>query len=164
MCRGKEDGVDIGLFWTINEILHQHSLHSFRQQSWAIMSCSIHCGFARSLILEGTSIYHSSVVYRKIYDDYLQRFEHLTNFAKTRKYLLARFKEYTAFVQKHRVSWTPSLKEEVRKTFSKDAWDALDDPTKEKHSLSDCPVRMDYNHIFRCHIYVYLTLYSVQRK
>lgn len=63
---------------------------------WYVMAILLNCGFARSLVLFGTTHYRSHDAFDKIYDDYLQRFGEINDFASpqvpTPKYMKEKFK------------------------------------------------------------------------
>lgn len=102
------------------------------------MASVLSCGFVRSLILAGTKIYHSSVVYDKIYEDFERCFSANPNFEETKKYLTGCFKSYAKFIKDKKVSTT--IKDQVNEKYTMEAWEKLPLDAREAHSLKDCQV------------------------
>ena len=103
------------------------------------MSQILNCGFVRSLVLSGTTTHHSHDPYDKIYDEYLARFDGMADFESDRKTMKNRFKKYAKFIRDKKVN--QAIKDDVKKTFSSEAWNNLSRIDKDKHTLSNCQVK-----------------------
>ena len=64
----------------------------------------------------------------------------MTDFESTRKCMKNHFKNYAKFIQDKKV--VQSVKDEVNKDFSSEAWNNLSRIDKDKHSLKDCQVNL----------------------
>ena len=100
----------------------------------------LNCGFARSLVLSGTAVYHSSNVFDNIYHDYDVRFAGMAAFSSTKGYMIPRFKEYAKLIRSKKVD--SKIKNAVKETFSGEVWNKLSRDDKDKHTLKECKVNL----------------------
>ena len=105
------------------------------------MANLINCGFAREVVLSGTTTYKSKV-FERILEDFHDRFGDLPNYFTTKSPLKVKFKAYAKFIHKKKVA--VSVKQQIRDAFSGEKWRELTREQKEAHTLKDCQVRKPY--------------------
>ena len=120
--------------------LHYTSIIDYRSDI-EYMATLINCGFAREVVLSGTTTYKSKV-FDRILQDFHDRFGDLPDYYTTKSPLKVKFRAYATFIHKKKVA--VSVKQQICGAFSGEKWRELTREQKEAHTLKDCRVRKPY--------------------